>query len=107
MTAHSTIAIETALAFRLLDEVSRARALAEDESLLLEQLVCRGHRSQGTRIAWTPKLERALLRASYRNSTIRQFAADNGMSEMCAYKRLEKLRKKQADKEARLCGKAK
>lgn len=105
MTAH--IPIPTDLAFRLLDELSRSRALADDESALLETLVCRGHQSTGIRITWTPKLERALLRASFRKASIRQFAADNGMSEMCAYKRLEKLRKKQADKEARLCGKAK
>lgn len=105
MTAH--IPVPTDLAFRLLDEVSRKRALADDESDLLEQLVCRGHRSQGVRIIWTTKLDRALLRASFRNGTIRQFAADQGMSEMQAYKRLEKLRKKQADKEARLCGMAK
>lgn len=101
------IPVPTDLAFRLLDELSRSRALADDESALLETLVVRGHRSQGVRIQWSAKLDRALLRASYRNGTIRQFAADNGMSEMCAYKRLEKLRKKQSDKEARLCGMAK
>lgn len=98
------IPVNPDLAFRLLDEVSRTRALDDDESNLLEQLVCRGHRTQGVRVQWNVKLDRALLRASYRKGSIRKFAADNGIPDMACYKRLEKLRKKQAEKEARLCG---
>lgn len=90
MTAH--IPAPTDLAFRLLDELSRARALADDESLLLEMIVNRGHQCTGIRFQWSPDLERELWKASYRKGAIRQFAAKHGITEMQAYKRIEKLR---------------
>lgn len=99
MTAH--IPVPTDLAFRLLDEVSRKRALADDESILLEQLVCRGHQSEGIRIKWTPKLERALVRASLRKGALQAFADANGMTYKAAHEHLRKVRARKAEAKTR------
>lgn len=92
------IPIPTDLAFTLLDEASRRRALTDDESLLLEQIVTRGHQTRGIRITWTPKLERELWKASYRKGTIQSFADANGMSYKAAHEHLRKMRARKADK---------
>lgn len=96
------IPVPTDLAFTLLDEASRRRALSDEESLLLEQIVTRGHQTRGVRIQWTQALDRALWRASYRKGTIRQFAAAHNFSEQACYDRLLKLRKQKAARKAKL-----
>lgn len=78
----------------LLDEVSRHRALTEEESLILERIVCRGHRRQSGRITWTPKLDQELLKCHNRPGAIRSFAERNGMTPRAAYVRIDKLRAK-------------
>lgn len=98
------IPIPTDLAFRLLDELSRARALADDESIFLEQLIQRGHRSHGIRIHWTTKLDRALVKATRSNGTIRAFAAEQGIGERACYDRLHKLKKAREAKLSRKAG---
>lgn len=99
MTAHIPVPVD--LAFRLLDETSRHRALQDDETDLLEALITRGHKSTGIRIRWTPSLDRALWKVSYRKGAIRQFARDNGISENACYNRLVKLRKRKAAREGK------
>ncbi len=78
----------------LLDEVSRYRALTEDESLLLEQIVCRGHRAQRVRIRWTAKMDRQLKLAALSKGGIRRFARDNGLSENAVYQRIAWFKRK-------------
>lgn len=96
------IPIPTDLAFRLLDELSRARALADDESILLEQLVMRGHHNtKGVQLRWTPALDRALWRASYRKGAIKHFAESNGITPQAASNRLLRLREKKAARKAK------
>lgn len=100
MTAH--IPVPTDLAFRLLDEVSRRRALTDPESLLLEAIVTQGHQSQGIRFQWTPALERSLWRVSARKGAVRDFAAKHRISEQACYDRLLKMRKRrEANKTAK------
>lgn len=76
----------------LLDEIGRHRALSDEETDLIEAIVCRGHRTAGLRTRWTPKLDRALLRAASQRGGIRAFADKNQMSPMAAHRRLTKLR---------------
>lgn len=97
MTICQTIPVPTDLAFTLLDEASRRRALTDAESLLLEQIVTRGHQSRAIRFAWTPAIERELWRASYRKGTIKNFAAKHGITEKACYDRLAKLRARKAE----------
>ena len=95
------IPVPTDLAFRLLDEVSRKRALADDESLLLEAIVTQGHQSQGIRFKWTPKLERALVRASLRKGALQAFADANGLTYKAAHEHLRKVRARDVEAKTR------
>ena len=97
MTAHDhPVPVMPALLMRLLDEIGRTRALQDEETDLIEILVNRGHRSTGGNFRWTPKLERELMRASYRRGAIRDFAEKHGMSGDAAYTRLKKIRARKA-----------
>lgn len=98
------IPVPADLAFRLLDELSRARALADDETDLLELIVSRGHQSRGIRVQWTPKLERALWRASHSKGAVRRFAQDQGITEMACYKRIAVLRERKARRVGKVTG---
>ncbi len=77
---------------KLLDEVSRYRALTEEESVMLEQIVCRGHQSAGIRMRWTDEHDRELLAAADCPGAIQLMADRIGTTRMAAYKRLQKLR---------------
>jgi hypothetical protein len=94
------IPIPVDLAFTLLDEASRRRVLSEDESLLLEQIVSRGHSAKGVQIKWTPALDRELWRASYRKGALKHFAESHSITPQAASNRLLRLREKKAARKA-------
>jgi hypothetical protein len=98
------IPVPTDLAFRLLDEVSRKRALANDESLLLEQVISMGRKPKGAHIRWTPQLDRALWQASYRKGALKAFAEKYGITPQAASNRLLRLREKKAARKAKVTG---
>lgn len=79
---------------KLLDEVSRYRALTEEESVMLEQIVCRGHQSTGVKQRWTPEMDRELLQAAQVNGGIARHAEKIGVRPMSCHMRLHKLRKR-------------
>ena len=89
---HGTITIPAAMAFRLVDEVSRQRSLADDETDLLERLICRGHKTTGIRIQWTATLDQTLWHASQQQGGIGRFAMAHKITRRSAYCRLNKLR---------------
>jgi curved DNA-binding protein CbpA len=97
MAPDHPIPVMPALLMRLLDEIGRTRALHDEETDLIEILVNRGHRTQRIRFAWSPALERELMRASHRKGSIRNFAAKHGISEKACYCRLDKMRARKAD----------
>lgn len=77
-----------------LDEIGRQRALAEDETDIVEAIVCRGHRSTGVRQRWTPEMDEALLLAAGVEGGIARHAALIGVRPMSCHMRLHKLRKR-------------
>lgn len=77
----------------LLDEVSRHRALTEEESVALEMIVTRGHRSSGMRTRWTPDMDAALLEAAKVDGGIARHAQSIGVRPMSCHMRLHKLRR--------------
>jgi hypothetical protein len=76
-----------------LTEISRTRALKDEETDIIEAIVCRGHQSTGQRFRWNPRLDLALKRASLTKGGIKRFAEKHGMSPQAAYDRLNKIRK--------------
>jgi hypothetical protein len=76
-----------------LTEISRTRALKDEETDIIEAIVCRGHKSTGQRFRWTVRLDLALKRASLSRGGIKRFAEKHGMSQQAAYDRLNKIRK--------------
>ncbi len=84
-----------ALMIELLDRIGRNRALADDESQLLEKLV---RQSRTTKASvyhkWSREDDRALLRMQHRPRGVANYAKDIGVSEYAAWMRLDRLRKK-------------
>lgn len=78
---------------RLLDDLSRYRALADDETDLLEALVDRGHQTRGIRIQWTATMDLELLKAASMKGGVTEFARLHEISRQAAYDRCAKLRK--------------
>lgn len=76
-----------------LTEISRTRALRDDETDVIEAIVCRGHKAQGVRFKWNPRLDLALRRAALTKGGIRRFAERHGISPQSAYDRMNKIRK--------------
>lgn len=99
------IPVPTDLAFTLLDEASRRRALSDAESLLLEAIVNRGHCAKGVQFKWTPGLDRALWKASYRKGALKHFAESHGITPQAASNRLLRLREKKAARKATVTAK--
>lgn len=80
------------LVLELLDRIGRARALHDDESLLVEKIVRRAKRHDPTFThQWTRDEDRELLRAQFRPRGVIELAARIGVSEKSARRRLEKL----------------
>ncbi|MEW9855918.1 hypothetical protein [Novosphingobium sp. M1R2S20] len=77
----------------LLDEIGRHRALTDDETDIVEAIVCRGHRSTGIRTRWTPEMDEALLEAAKVDGGIARHAQKIGVRPMSCHMRLNKLRK--------------
>lgn len=77
-----------------LDEIGRHRALADEETDILEALVCRGHRSSGVRTRWTPDLDAGLLEAATVDGGIKRYADEIGVRPMSCHMRLHKIRKR-------------
>lgn len=77
-----------------LDEIGRHRALADEETDILEALVCRGHRSTGVRQRWTPEMDAALLAAAQVDGGIARHAKEIGVRPMSCHMRLHKIRKR-------------
>lgn len=100
MTAQLIAATSTAIPvpadklLRWLDEIGRQRALADDETDILEALVCRGHRSSGVRTRWTPQLDAGLLDAATVDGGIKRYAEEIGVRPMSCHMRLHKIRKR-------------
>ena len=84
-----------ALMIELLDRIGRHRALADDESQLLEKLVRRERariRPQRTTHKWTRDEDRELLRVQYRRRGVAELAIRNGVTEAAAWSRVQALR---------------
>jgi len=81
------------LVIELVDRIGKMRALADDESLLVETVVKKQRRrSPNFTHRWTPKEDRELLRIQFRPRGVIEFALRIGVSEKAARRRLEKLR---------------
>lgn len=84
-----------AVLIELLDRLGRHRALADDESQLLEKLV---RQSQATKASvyhkWSREDDRTLLRVQHRPRGVANYAKEIGVSEYAAWMRLDRLRKK-------------
>jgi hypothetical protein len=96
-TQAGTIAVRTEIVTRWLDELSRQRALRDEETDILETIIQRRAHSR-VYVKWTPALDRKLIRAAHRKSSIRAFAQREGMTAKAAYDRLSKLRLRKAGK---------
>jgi len=77
----------------LLNEIGRHRALTDDETDIVEAIVCRGHRSTGVRQRWTPAKDAALLEAAKVDGGIKRYAEQIGVRPMSCHMRLNKIRK--------------
>ncbi len=82
----------------LLDEIGRHRALTDDETDIIEAIVCRGHKSTGVRFDWNPRLDIKLTIAGNTRGGVRRFAEHHLITPQAAYDRLHKLRKAKAAK---------
>lgn len=80
------------LVLELLDRIGRARALHDDESLLVEKIVRRSTRGSRTLHKWTAEEDRELRRIQYRRRGVAEFAQRIGVSEAAAWSRLQALR---------------
>ncbi len=78
----------------LFDEIGRHRALRDDETDIIEAIVCRGHLSGGIRIKWTPNLDRELKAVAITRGGVRTFAAKHGFGENAVRQRIAWIRRK-------------
>lgn len=76
----------------LLDEIGRNRALTDEETDMIEEIVSQ----DTTPFRWNPRLDQGLLRAAGpnggRDGGIARFARRHGITPMAAYSRLHRLR---------------
>lgn len=86
------ICLEPEKMLSLLNEIGSHRALTDDETDILEAIVCRGHRSTGVRQRWTSDMDQALLTAAQVDGGIARHAKAIGVKPMSCYMRLNKLR---------------
>lgn len=83
-----------ALMIELLDRIGKHRALADDESQLLEKLVRGSPGQPSVYHRWSRQEDRDLLRLQHRPRGVANYAAQIGVSEYAAWMRLDRLRKK-------------
>lgn len=81
----------------LLNEIGRHRALTDDETDIVEAIVCRGHKSTGVKQRWTPDMDEALLEAAKVDGGIARHAQSIGVRPMSCHMRLNKIRKGRSD----------
>ena len=89
---HTVIPVRADKLLAWLTEVGRHRALTDEESLLVEEIV----RSENdeTEFQWTEDHDRMLLAASRRKG-IHRLARELGVTDGAAYQRLSRVRKRQ------------
>lgn len=84
-----------ALLFEVLNRLSMARTLRDDESALLEKLVRQSQvREASVYHRWTKQEDRDLLRLQHRKRGVANYAVKIGVSEYAAWMRLNRLRKR-------------
>jgi hypothetical protein len=78
----------------LVCRIEKLRALQDDESRLVEQLVKKERRRKAVRVqrVWTHTQKTALLNASKLRGGVKKFALENGMPDRTAWHMLRHLR---------------
>lgn len=89
---HAEITVSPDLLLALLEEIGKARALADHETDIIEEIVRMGLMP----FRWNPRLDGALVRAATSPGAIARFARRHGITGGAAYQRLSRLRKRHA-----------
>jgi hypothetical protein len=86
----------------ILDELSRHRALTNEETDMLEAIISRGHVSRNIRFRWTTTIDRALMTAAHSRGGLKRFCERYGVTDGAARVRLHRLRDGMSRKQARI-----
>lgn len=84
------ICVQSDFMLGLLTEIGSTRALSEQETDLIEDIVAM---EQPPAFRWNPRLDQALIRSAHSKGGIRRFADRHRITHYAAYIRLSKIRK--------------
>lgn len=93
------VTVDAATLFAVLNELSGRRALTCKESDMLVAAMNPGHITRRVRTQWTPKMERELARAATHDGGVKRYAEASRIPCAACYKRLSKIRQRQALRE--------